>query len=218
MLAPRAQNRRRVGGGDSAGCNSTLAGAARRDVARIDGVALWRWGWRSPRVPSARPRASSARPLNSTLADPKPQLGAGFMDPAPTYVGAKSSKPAPTGEVAAQGVEVQPVRHKWRRAPRGGTARARHRAGSAPRGLGAGVAPQRARHRKRARRKSGSTARTWDRKGAALPVNDGVGAQAGAPHHKRAGAGNLPQRRGPSRPGAAGSNRATRRKETPTAK
>src|SRR5664280_3712339 len=122
------------------------------------------------------------------------------MDPAPTYVGAKSSKPAPTGEVAAQGVEVQPVRHKWRRAPRGGTARARHRAGSAPRGLGAGVAPQRARHRKRARRKSGSTARTWDRKGAALPVNDGVGAQAGAPHHKRAGSGNRPQRRGPSCP------------------
>src|SRR5664280_405442 len=107
------------------------------------------------------------------------------MDPAPTYVGAKSSKPAPTGEVAAQGVEVQPVRHKWRRAPRGGTARARHRAGSAPRG---------------ARRKSGSTARTWDRKGAALPVNDGVGAQAGAPHHKRAGSGNRPQRRGPSCP------------------
>src|SRR5664279_5207436 len=109
---------------------------------------------------------------------------------------------------AAQVAARPPGRHRAGSAPRGlGTARARRRSGTAK-----GSAPQ------RARRKSGSTARTWDRKGAALPVNDGVGAQAGAPHHKRAGAGNLPQRRGPSRPGAAGSNRATRRKETPTAK
>src|SRR5664280_2481380 len=79
------------------------------------------------------------------------------MDPAPTYVGAKSSKPAPTGEVAAQGVEVQPVRHKWRRAPRGGTARARHRAGSAPRGLGTA----------RARRRSGTAKGSAPQKGAA---------------------------------------------------
>jgi|GEM_PF-7079942 len=214
MLAPRPQDRRRVGGGDSAGRNSTFAGAARRDVARIDGVALWRWGGAARGFHRRGPRVSSARPRNPTLADPKPQLGAGFMDPAPTYVGAQSSKPAPTGGVPARSWRKCNrwgtrgggpwVAALWHRA-RLGTARARHCEGSAPRGLGTA----RARHREggtakgsapqRARRKSGSTARTWDRQGAVLPGNDGVGAQAGAPH-KRAGSGNRPQRRGPSCP------------------
>src|SRR5664280_1610314 len=126
------------------------------------------------------------------------------MDPAPTYVGAKSSKPAPTGEVAAQGVEVQPVRHKWRRAPRGGTARARHRAGSAPQK----GAAQEWQHRK------------------------DVGPQGrGAPCERRrwgAGRRTPPQARRSREPpttawtqlppGAAGSNRAMPTEETPTAK
>ena len=218
MLAPRPQDRRRVGGGDSAGRNSTFAGAARRDVARIDGVALWRWGGaargfhrRGPRVSSARPAGFIGAAAKPDTGGPKASTGRRFHGPGADICWRPELKTgAERRGASAQLAEVQPVGHKGRR-PLGGSAmaprKARHREGgtakgSAPRGRGAGVAPPRARHRK----------------GSALPGNDGVGAQAGAPHHKRAGAGNLPQRRGPSRPGAAGSNRATRRKETPTAK
>ena len=162
-----------------------------------------------PRVPSARPAGFIGAAAKPDTGGPKASTGRRFHGPGADICWRPELKTgADWRGASAQLAEVQPVGHKGRR-PLGGSAmaprKARHCEGSALRGLGTA----RARHREggtakgsapqRARRKSGSTARTWDRQGAVLPGNDGVGAQAGAPH-KRAGAGNLPQRRGPSCP------------------
>ena len=194
-MAPRPQDRRRVGGGDSAGRNSTFAGAARRDVARIDGVALWRWGGaargfhrRGPRVRSARPAGFIGAAAKPDTGGPKASTGRRFHGPGADICWRPELKTgAERRGASAQLAEVQPVGHKGRR-PLGGSA----------------MAPRKALHRKGLGTAKGAAQEWQHRKGVApqrrgAPGNDGDGAQAGAPD-KRAGSGNRPQRRGPSYP------------------